>query len=80
MVFTRESLGHGLRLKFFYAMVGDSCDVLEPKVATYVEEVLSLKRHGKWMISWHISKDTVDVHKRKLVLKMGYCIRGDDGQ
>ncbi|KAI8543058.1 hypothetical protein RHMOL_Rhmol08G0189000 [Rhododendron molle] len=59
--------------------VDDSCDVLEPSVVTYVEEVLSLKRHGKWKISWHISKDTVDVHKRKLILKIedGLLHEGD---
>ncbi|KAI8535324.1 hypothetical protein RHMOL_Rhmol10G0165200 [Rhododendron molle] len=78
MVFTQASLGYDfgnvVKLNFLYAKVDDSCDTLEPSVVTYVEEVLSLKRYGKWVISWHISKDAVNVHKQKLVLKMGYCM------
>lgn len=32
------------------------------------------------VISWHITMDAVDVHKRKLVLKMGLSIEGDIDQ
>lgn len=32
------------------------------------------------VISWHITMDAADVHKRKLVLKMGLSIEGDIDQ
>lgn len=41
MVYTRESLGHGMR-RWLVILTN-----LEPSLVTYVEEMLSLKRHGK---------------------------------
>ncbi|KAI8550590.1 hypothetical protein RHMOL_Rhmol06G0119100 [Rhododendron molle] len=42
---------------------------------SYYDEILIHKRHGTRMISWHISMDAVGLHKRKLILKMGYYMR-----
>jgi hypothetical protein len=39
-------------------------------------DVILHKRHGKWVASWHISMDAVDVYKKKLILKIG-CVNGD---
>ena len=35
-------------------------------------DMLVLKMHAKWVAYLYMNMDAVDVHKRKLVLKMGY--------
>lgn len=41
-------------------------------------EVFLYKRHAKWVVYLHIRMDAVYVHKKKLILKMGYYMKGCD--
>ncbi|XP_058213451.1 uncharacterized protein LOC131325283 [Rhododendron vialii] len=73
-VFKQASFNHSVET-FQHAKVDSSWCNLRVCIVRYYEDILIHKRHGKLVISLHKSMDAVDVHKRKLILKMGYCLR-----
>ena len=69
-VFKQASFEHSV-VTFQRAKVDSSWCDLEMCVMCYYNDILICKMHGTWMISLHISMDTMDVYKKKLLLKIG---------
>ena len=72
MVFTRASLRYDMGANLLPSMVYGSRYIVEECLVKYYDDLLVSKRHAKWVVYLHINMAAVDVHKRKLVLKMGF--------
>lgn len=65
-----------MKLNFLHFMLdGSWCHVWGTSVMAYFYDVILHQRHAKWVVYLHIKMDAVDVHNRKLVLKIGYCMK-----
>ena len=74
MLFTRASLGYNVGANLLSFMAYGSWYIVEECLVNYYDDILVSKRHAKLVAYLHICIVAVDVHKRKLVLKMGYLM------
>ena len=74
MVFTRvrASLGYDVGANLLPTMAYGSRYIMEECMEKYYEDLSISKRHAKWVVYLHINMAAVVVHKRNLILKMGY--------
>ena len=54
------------------SMVYCSRYIEEECLVKYYDNILVFNRPAKWMVNLQLRMAAVDVHKRKLILKMGY--------
>ena len=72
MLFTRAILGYNVGANLIPFMAYGSWYIVEECLVKYYDDILVFKRHAKWVTYFHINMVVVDLHKQKLILKMGY--------
>jgi hypothetical protein len=75
MVFNQASFKYNVELSSLNSTTSCLGDALGVCVECYFGDIVVHKGQAKWVTYLHTSMDAVNVHKMKLVLKMGYCMR-----
>ena len=75
MVFNQASFEYNVEMPSLHSTRNCLRDALGVCVECYFEDIVVHKGQAKWVTYSHTSMDAVNVHKMKLILKMGYCMR-----
>ena len=72
MIFNWVSLEYEVGINLLPFIEYGSWYIVEECLVKYYDDILVFKRHAKWVTYFHINMVVVDLHKQKLILKMGY--------